>query len=76
MGCLPVVVVVGYCPSDGYSGLSSEAEPTMKITPDWSIGSARSNLTGGPSLSVSQLINRIMLVLIDCQWGLGPHVSD
>ena len=33
MGCLPVVVVVGYCPSDGYSGLSSEAEPTTKDTP-------------------------------------------
>ena len=31
-GCLPVVVVVGYCPSDGYSGLSSEAEPTTKDT--------------------------------------------
>ena len=34
MGCLPVVVVVGYFPLDGYSGLSSEAEPTMKDTPE------------------------------------------
>ena len=33
MGCLPDVVVVGYCPSDGYSGLSSEAEPTTKDRP-------------------------------------------
>ena len=29
-GCLPDGVVVGYCPSVGYSGISSEAEPTRK----------------------------------------------
>ena len=33
-GFLPDVVVVGYCPSDGYLGLSSEAEPTTKDTPN------------------------------------------
>ena len=33
-GCLPDGVVVGYCPSDGYLGLSSEAEPTTKDTPN------------------------------------------
>ena len=32
-GCLPDVVVVGYCPSNEYSGLSSKAEPTTKDTP-------------------------------------------
>ena len=31
-GCLPDGVVVGYCPSVGYSEISSEAEPTMKDT--------------------------------------------
>ena len=31
-GCLPDGVVVGYCPSAGYSEISSEAEPTMKDT--------------------------------------------
>ena len=33
-GCLLDGVVVGYCPSDRYSGISSEAEPTTKITPN------------------------------------------
>ena len=31
-GCLPDGVVVGYCPSVGYSEISSEAEPTTKDT--------------------------------------------
>ena len=33
-GCLPDGVVVGYRPSDRYSGLSLEAEPTTKVTPN------------------------------------------
>ena len=31
-GCLPDGVVVGYCPSVGYSTVSLEAEPTTKDT--------------------------------------------
>ena len=31
-GCLPGRVVEGYCPSTGYSGISSGAEPTTKDT--------------------------------------------
>ena len=31
-GCLPDGVVTGYCPSVGYSEISSEAEPTTKDT--------------------------------------------
>ena len=31
-GCSPDGVVVGYCPSAGYSEISSEAEPTTKDT--------------------------------------------
>ena len=31
-GCLPDGVVVGYCPSVGYSEISSEAEPTTEDT--------------------------------------------
>ena len=31
-GCLPDGVVVGCCPSVGYSKVSSEAEPTTKDT--------------------------------------------
>ena len=33
-GCLPDGVVVGYCRSVGYSEISSEAEPTTKVTPN------------------------------------------
>ena len=34
-GCLPDGVVVGYCPSAGYSEISSEAEPTTKDTTEY-----------------------------------------
>ena len=34
-GCFPDGVVVGYCPSVGYSEISSEAEPTTKDTTEY-----------------------------------------